>query len=198
MIREYFNDQADSWDSHASERNPHKLEQMANRLDLKQGSTVLDVGTGTGVFLPYIIRMVGVIGHVIAIDIAEKMLLQAQKKNLKGKISFLCADVENIPLRSETCDAVVCYSSFPHFQDKLNALREISYVLKTGGSVFICHTSGRNEINRIHMNVPVLHHDLLPDSTDMARLLETAGFSEIGVEDGEESYFAFGRKPFSG
>lgn len=198
MIREYFNDQADSWDSHASERNPDKLEQMANRLDLKPGSTVLDLGTGTGVFLPYLLKKVGSKGQVIGLDVAEKMLLQAKLKDFKGKIHFVCADVDSIPLRAGVCDAAVCYSSFPHFQDKIKALREIHHVLKKGANIFICHTSGRNTINRIHASVPLLHCDLLPDGTDMARLLETAGFSEIGVEDGEESYFAFGRRPSSG
>lgn len=197
MIRNYFNEKAATWDSYASERNTDKLYQMVNRLDLKPGNTVLDIGTGTGVFLPYIVKMVGINGLVLAIDIAEKMLLQARNKGYNGKISFLCADVEEIPLRAEICDAVTCYSSIPHFQDKLKALIEIRRVLKRGGSVFICHTSGRNEINRIHMNISLLYHDLLPNSTDMTQLLETAGFIEIRVEDKDESYFACGRKTVS-
>ena len=195
MVRDYFNEKAESWDSYASEKNRSKLEKMIKRLDLNPGTTVLDVGTGTGVFLPYLIGKVGINGQVIAIDIAEKMLLQARNKGFSGKISFLCANIEYIPLKAETCDAVVCYSSFPHFQDKLKALTETSRVLKKSGSIFICHTSGRNEINRIHMNVPLLHHDRLPNSTDMTQLLKTAGFTGIKVEDEEESYLACGRRP---
>ncbi len=195
MVRDYFNDKAESWDSYASERNHSKLEKMIKRLELNPGNTVLDVGTGTGVFLPYLIGKVRTNGQVIALDIAEKMLLQARNKGFSGKISFLCANVEHIPLKSETCDAAVCYSSFPHFQNKVKSLREIQRVLKTDGRIFICHTSSRNHINQIHMNIPTLHCDTLPDHQEMQRLMQTAGFNDIQVEDEEESYFARGRKP---
>ncbi len=194
MVRDYFNKKAESWDSYASEKNRLKLEKMIKRLDLNPGNTVLDIGTGTGVFLPYLMGKVGINGRIIALDIAEKMLLQARNKGVSGKISFLCANVEHIPLKVETCDAAVCYSSFPHFQDKLKSLREIQRVLKKGGSIFICHTSGRNHINQIHMNIPLLHRDTLPDSQEMQRLMQTAGFGGIKVEDEEESYFARGDK----
>jgi len=196
MIRDYFNDKADGWDSYASERNASRLERMAKRLGLRPGMTVLDIGTGTGVFLPYILKIVGKKGQIIALDIADKMLLQAKRKGIAGNITFLCADVEDIPLQAETCDAVVCYSSFPHFQNKSKALREMKRVLRRDGSVFICHTSGRESINHIHKNVPLLHHDLLPDGNNMKKLLQKSGFIEIRVVDEADSYFACGKKPF--
>jgi ubiquinone/menaquinone biosynthesis C-methylase UbiE len=195
MIREYFNDKAEGWDSYASERNASKLEQMVKQLGLKPGMTVLDIGTGTGVFLPYILKKIGKKGQIIALDIADKMLLQVKRKGIAGKITLLCADVEDVPLQSETCDTVVCYSSFPHFHDKLKALREMERVLKKGGCVFICHTSGREAINRIHMDIPLLHHDLLPDSKIMKKLLQKSGFIGISVADDADSYFASGKKP---
>lgn len=194
MIRDYFNDKAGGWDSCASERDASKLERMAERLGLKLGMIVLDVGTGTGVFLPYLSKATGENGKVIALDVAEKMLRQARNKRIPGKIIFVCADVADIPLQTETCDIVVCYSSFPHFQDKSKALGEMKRVLKKGGGVFICHTSGRKSINRIHMGIPSLHHDLLPDSGTMKKLLQKSGFEGISVEDEANWYLASGRK----
>jgi demethylmenaquinone methyltransferase/2-methoxy-6-polyprenyl-1,4-benzoquinol methylase len=194
MIRDYFNEKAVTWDSYSLETDKSKLERMVKRLGLKPGMTVLDIGTGTGIFLPHLLKTIGKKGQVIALDIAEKMLLQAKEKGFVGKIAFLCADVMDIPLQAETCDAVVCYSSFPHFQNKPKALREMRRVLKKGGCVFICHTSGREAINRIHHTVPLLHHDLLPDGAAMKKLLHTEDFTEISVEDEAESYFAVGRK----
>ncbi len=194
MRRDYFHEKAVIWDSYASEKDASKLERMVKRLGLKPGMTVLDIGTGTGVFLPHLLKTIGRKGQVIALDIAEKMLLQAQEKGFAGEIAFLCADVTDIPLQAETCDVVVCYSSFPHFQNKPKVLREMRRVLKKGGCAFICHTSGREAINRIHQNIPLLHHDLLPDVTTMKKLLQTANFTRISVEDEADSYFAVGRK----
>lgn len=194
MTRAFFNEHADTWDKNSTEQDTSKLERMVKRLGLKHGMTVLDIGTGTGVFLPHLLKTIGRKGQVIALDIAEKMLLQAQEKGFAGEIAFLCADVTDIPLQAETCDVVVCYSSFPHFQNKPKALREMRRVLKKGGCAFICHTSGREAINRIHQNIPLLHHDLLPDVTTMKKLLQTANFTRISVEDEADSYFAVGRK----
>jgi ubiquinone/menaquinone biosynthesis C-methylase UbiE len=168
---------------------------MAARLKIESGATVLDIGTGTGVFLPYLLKKVGTGGRIIALDIAEKMLAKAQSKGFKGDIKYLCADVMKIPLDDEFCDAVVCYSSLPHFPDKPKAMQEMKRILKKGGRVFICHTSSREQINHIHRNIPVVQNDLLPDAIEMATLLSNAGFTEIQVEDSAESYLAYGRKP---
>jgi len=194
LIREYFNERAAVWDSSASETDTGKLERMAARLSLKSGMTVLDIGSGTGVFLPYLLRAVGERGRVIAIDIAVKMLQQARSKKCSGTVDFLCADAMNLPCQPETCDAAVCYSSFPHFHHKLQALEEIRRSLKKGGYMFICHTSSREKINRIHSGIPLLQHHLLPDRTEMELILKEAGFRHVLVEDGAGSYFAVGEK----
>jgi len=195
MIRDYFNEKAEDWDGYAAERDAGRLERMVEKLGLKSGMIILDIGTGTGIFLPYILKKIGYNGRVIALDIAQKMLLQAQRKGFKGEIDFLCADVENIPLQADTCDAVVCYSSFPHFQDKIRAFREMRRVLKKSGCVFICHTSGREAINNIHASIALLRHDLLPDENNMKALLRKTGFTGIICEDATDSYLARGRKP---
>jgi len=122
MLRTYFNEQADSWDENVAEKDAAKLEQMAGRLELKPGSMVLDVGTGTGVFIPYLFDSIGKKGRIVALDIAEEMLKKARTKRFDGNIDYLQADIGEIPLPDGTFDSVVCYSSFPHFQDKPGGL----------------------------------------------------------------------------
>lgn len=195
MIKEYFNGKAPVWDEQVAEKDSSKLESMANRLDIKSGDTVLDVGTGTGVFLPYLLKRVGGSGWVVAIDIAEEMLKIAASKLVNGNVDYLCADVGDIPSEDGLFDCVVCYSSFPHFQDKPGALAEVMRVLKTGGRLYICHTSSRQDINNVHRSIPVVKDDILPDADEMFKLLQDAGFTDIMVEDGEENYLAVGRKP---
>ena len=195
MIREYFNAKADTWDETIAEKDTAKLERMAKRLNLKPGSTVLDVGTGTGVFLPFLLDKLGRDGRIIALDVAEKMLTKAQAKGLNGNINYLCADVMDIPFDDGIFDTIVCYSSFPHFQDKPRAFAEMHRVIKNGGRVKICHTKSRAEINEIHRQNPVVSNDTIPDADEMRLMLSAAGFTEIRIDDNSDSYLASTRKP---
>ena len=195
MIRAYFNQRAAIWDETVAEKDISKLEQMAERLNIEPGSTVLDVGTGTGVFIPFLLRKIGRSGRIICLDIAEEMLTKAVAKGFNGNIDYLCADVTKIPLDDETFDFIVCYSSFPHFQNKSRALAEMNRVIKSGGSLFICHTSSRATINQIHRNIPAVQNDTIPDKDEMQIMLSMAGFTDISVDDTNESYLASARKP---
>ncbi len=194
MIRAHFNQKAARWDETSSERDVTRLERMAKRLDIKPGSIVLDVGTGTGVFSPFLLREIGEGGRIIALDFAEKMLGRARAKGFNGNIDYLCADVINIPLGNEIFDIIVCYSSFPHFQDKSRALAEMKRVIKSGGRLLICHTSTRASINEIHRQIPAVENDIIPDEVEMQEMLSMAGFIEIKIDD-SESYLASARKP---
>ena len=195
MIRAYFNQKADTWDETVAEKDTAKLERMAKRLNLRPASSVLDVGTGTGVFMPFLLSKIGKSGRVIAIDVADKMLLRARAKGFDGNIDYLCADVMDIPLGGDIFDAVVCYSSFPHFQDKPKALAEIYQVTRSGGSLAICHTKSRTEINEIHRQIAVVRHDTIPDAEEMKSMLSAAGFNEIRIDDSGGSYLASAVKP---
>jgi len=194
VTRTYFNQIAAGWDEINSEKDVTKLERMTKRLNINPGSTVLDVGTGTGVFTPFLLSEVGKEGYIIALDFAEKMLGRAKAKGLNGNIDYLCADVTNIPLDDEIFDSVVCYSSFPHFQDKPKALIEMNRVIKSGGKLLICHTSSREKINEIHRGIPVLQNDIIPDGSKMQTMLSQAGFTDISVDDNNESYLCIARK----
>jgi len=194
VIRAYFNQKAASWDETIAEKDTTKLEQMAQRLNIEPGSIVLDIGTGTGVFIPFLLRKIGKNGHMVALDVAEKMLEKAKAKGFNGNIGYLCADVTDIPLDDETFDSIVCYSSFPHFWDKPRALAEMNRVIKKGGRLLICHTSSRATINEIHRNIPAVQNDTIPDEDEMQRMLSMAGFTDIKIADESGSYLASARK----
>jgi ubiquinone/menaquinone biosynthesis C-methylase UbiE len=198
LSRDFFNENARGWDILRSEKDGKKMAALAACLGLQPGMMVLDVGSGTGVFLPYLMAAMRGKGYVIALDFAENMLRESQEKQSREAAGYLCGDVMALPLKSASCDIVVCYSSFPHFPDKLQALKEMMRVVKPRGNVFVCHTSGREQINAIHRKVNVLQHDLLPDAIEMQQLYQAAGFTEIAVQDKTDSYFAVGRKQAEG
>jgi ubiquinone/menaquinone biosynthesis C-methylase UbiE len=194
MSREYFNSRADVWDEELAEKDRAKLEQLAESLEIAAGSAILDVGTGTGVLLPFLLEKIGDTGWLVALDFAEEMLEKARAKNFKGNIDYINADIADVPLLDGIFDAVVCYSSFPHFRNKPKALREINRLLKNGGKLYICHTSGKDEINRIHRQVAVLAHHTIPEASVMCDLLSAAGFVNIDIVETADSYFTSARK----
>jgi ubiquinone/menaquinone biosynthesis C-methylase UbiE len=193
-LRTFFNEKAETWDISRSEKDTLKLGNMAGRLNLKPGAFVLDAGTGTGVLLPYILNKTGDKGRIIALDVAENMLKQAWNKSGNGNIHYIQADIMKIPLGDDLFDRVVCYSSFPHFNDKLMALTEIRRVMKPGGMLAICHTSSRAHINNVHSRHAAVKNDILPDATEMRSLLTEAGLNSIVIDDAADSYFAAAEK----
>jgi len=194
LIKAYFNEKAAIWDETIAENDVSKLKEMALLLDIKPGSVVLDVGTGTGIFVPFILNRIGRKGRLICLDLAEEMLKRAQAKSFEGNIEYICGDIVNSRLADQTFDAVICYSSFPHFQDKSKALSEINRVLKIGGKLFICHTSSKHVINEIHRQIPEVHNDLIPEEDEMRKLLSTARFTEIYIRDSNDKYLASAKK----
>jgi ubiquinone/menaquinone biosynthesis C-methylase UbiE len=194
MTRDYFNAKAAIWDKVIAEKDETRLQSMAERLSIELGSTVLDVGTGTGIFTPFLLNKIGLKGRLVCLDFAEEMLKKAQAKGFKGQIEYVCADIHDARFQDETFDAVVCYSSFPHFQDKPEALREILRLLKSGGKLFICHTSSRAAINDIHRHNTEVKNDFIPDESELRQMLSSAGFTDIDISDGADSYLASARK----
>lgn len=194
MTRTYFNGKAENWDEKIAEKDTSRLEDMAGRLDIKPGSKVLDVGTGTGIFVPFLLTRIGSKGRLVCLDFAEEMLQKARAKDFKGNIEYVCADIASTRFADETFDTVVCYSSFPHFRDKPEALKEIKRVLKRGGKLCICHTASRVSINQIHQQIPELSHDIIPVEKEMRQLLSSAGFTGITIVEGTNSYLASATK----
>jgi ubiquinone/menaquinone biosynthesis C-methylase UbiE len=190
VIRSYFNNKAEIWDENFEERDSTKLNGMLRQINIGAGSRVLDVGTGTGILIPYLIDKIGDKGRLVCLDSAEKMLEKARQKNFKGHIDYVCGDINSSGLVDESFDAVVCYSSFPHFHDKSRALKEIHRLLRNGHSLYICHTSSRSSINKIHRQVPELAGDLIPPKTKMLHLLLSSGFEKIEIREETGSYFA--------
>lgn len=194
MSREFFNSRAATWDEKVAEKDVRKLNDMAARLDISPGDSVLDVGTGTGVFVPFLLKKIGREGNLVCLDYSEAMLKIARAKGFKGNIRYLCAEIENNQLDDESFDAVVCYSVFPHFVNKPKALKEINRLLKKGGRLYICHTSSRQAINDIHRGTPEVCDHVFPENDATRRMLIETGFEDVIISDGKEDYLASARK----
>jgi ubiquinone/menaquinone biosynthesis C-methylase UbiE len=194
ISRKFFNEQAEDWDKTSRNNDPVKLRAMAGRLIFPSQAWVLDVGTGTGVFLPYLKERVNHQSRIISMDFAFNILRIAQTKNKCNSIDYICAEIETLHLPPDCFDAAICYSTFPHFHDKHRALSNIYGLLKRGGWLYIYHTASRETINNIHLNIPDFYDHLIPERQEMEQLLVQAGFSNIRIDEDDESYLVSGSK----
>lgn len=194
--RDFFNQAADGWDDLLTQDRVSRLKQIVNGLGINRGSAVLDVGSGNGVLLPILQQAMSGEGSIVTIDISEKMLQKARAKGSDHIVNHLQADACALPLITATFDFVICYSSFPHFNDKPAALRELYRVLKKGGLIAISHTASREEINELHRNIGgVVKDHIIPQEKDLRQMLQQAGFVAVEIRDRRDSYLATARKP---
>jgi len=195
QLQEYFDQLAPTWDK---ELNPDRLERLGNivkELGIEPGYHVLDIGSGTGVLLPFLVAEVGDEGKIVAMDFSAEMLCQAKAKNFPPIVGFAQADVLAIPLADSSVDMAMCNSAFPHFSDKVRALKEIARVLRNNGRLVICHTMSRKMINQLHQSIGgAVANDLLPDEFRLKRLIKQAGLKVTHFEDGPERYLVIAEK----
>ena len=191
---EFFNSRASTWDERC--RYDHaKIKEILDMLPIRKGDDILDVGTGTGILIPFLLERIGGKGSIIAVDMAEKMIEIAKKKFCHENVFFIADNVFTAGLHEEIFDLIICYSVFPHFDDQAIAVKLLARHLKTGGTIAICHSRGRDEINRKHENASrAVAHDHLPPATVVEEYLEAAG-CEIGtLVDTKNLYVLTGRK----
>lgn len=191
--RQFFDDCAHGW----VDRNysPEKLQQirvLLGSLPLSKGMTVVDVGCGQGVLLPFLRDCVGDEGRIVALDCSPPMLNYAAQRD--ALVWPLLARAESIPLLDDYADALICFSAFPHISDKEAAAREFYRVLKPGGHVFVLHIDGREKLNHLHDQHHAVQGDYLPCPHGMRQIFAAAGFGDMQVEDAPDHYYFFSQK----
>ncbi|MDR2433328.1 MAG: class I SAM-dependent methyltransferase [Treponema sp.] len=190
--RDFFNSMADSWD----EKNRYetdKIELMLNLLYIKNGDTVLDVGTGTGVLLPLLLRKTGG-EYITAIDVAEKMIEKAKQKFPDTGTRFAAADVMEYPFDNDSFDHIICYSVFPHIQEKSAAIARFAAALKPGGLLSVLHSAAKEKINGVHVHSHEINSDYLLPAGEYIPLLRKNSLREEIIIDNAEMFMLCARR----
>ncbi len=103
---------------------------------MKEGDTVVDLGSGAGNDAFVARRIVGEKGKVIGVDFSEAMLQKArtnaEKLNLNN-IEFRLGDIDNLPIGSNRADVILSNCVLNLVPDKVKVFSEIYRVLKAGG-----------------------------------------------------------------
>ena len=194
----YFNKIAENWDEKfCTPELIAFLKRLVPNFGLKLGQKILDVGTGTGVLIPLLCKAVGTTGSITAIDYAENMVKACRSKYSHIRnVAIKLQDVEELDIPSESFDAITCLGLFPHLEDKAKALNNMYRALKPGGKLIIAHALSSNELRDHHSSAsPVVIHDVLPERSEMRRLLKSARFVDIHIKDESGCYLCLSIKP---
>jgi ubiquinone/menaquinone biosynthesis C-methylase UbiE len=193
--REFFDKHAVSWDGQHNQEVASQIEGLVQRFDLKEGRTVLDVGCGTGVLLPHLLKKVKEKGSLFALDFSWNMILKAKRSKAKTGTYFINGSVEALPIKDQTIDYVTCLDTFAHITDQKKAIGEMSRALKKGGQLFIAHTLGKKELAEYHRQAGAeVEHDTLPEDGKIREMMKNAGLKEIQIIDQPDLYLASGKK----
>lgn len=187
--REFFDRLAPEWDANEIMSTPERIGKVLDFIDIKPGEAVLDLGTGTGVLLPYIAQKVGEKGRITAIDYSEGMLSRAKEKfsGLVPLPEFLNMDFETDTIEGEF-NHIILYCVYPHLHTPVETLKWLQKVnLAPGGDITIAFPSGPDFINNIHRDRHSESDCLLP-AGKLAEFLASQGLDAEALSDSDDCY----------
>jgi arsenite methyltransferase len=104
--------------------------------ELREGETVLDLGSGGGIDVLLSARRVGATGRAIGVDMTDEMLALARRNAAEAgadNVEFRKGTIEALPLDDATVDVVISNCVINLASDKAAVFREIARVLRPGG-----------------------------------------------------------------
>ncbi|MCH7960149.1 MAG: arsenite methyltransferase [Candidatus Hydrogenedentes bacterium] len=107
---------------------------------IREGDTVVDLGSGGGIDCFLAAKQVGESGNVIGIDMTPEMLERARANAEKGgytNVEFRLGEIEALPVADATVDLVISNCVINLSPEKDRVFREIFRVLKPGGQFFV-------------------------------------------------------------
>jgi SAM-dependent methyltransferase len=176
-------------------------------IDLHDGDTVLDLGSGGGIDVLLSARRVGPTGRVYGLDMTDEMLALARENQTKAgvvNVEFLKGEIERIPLPDDAVDVIIsnCVINLSTRKDRVFA--EAFRVLRPGGrfavsDIVVLGADLPSEVRRDMDSWTGCVAGALRDS-DYRSQLAAAGFTGISVEpwrlhDGFASAFIRATKP---
>lgn len=155
---------------------------------LKEGETVLDLGSGGGIDVLLSAKRVGPTGKAYGLDMTDEMLNLArenQKRSGIENVEFLKGEIESIPLPDNSVDVVIsnCVINLSANKDKV--LQEAFRVLKPGGRFAVSDVVTRGEMppeirEKILLWVGCIAGAL--EESDYRAKLTAAGFTGVELE----------------
>lgn len=188
MTVNFFDRIANEWDS----RNiidGKKLKLVLDKTTVKKGNNILDVGTGTGILIPYLQKRIGSTGQITAVDSSDNMLKIAKMKYCNKNITYLNEDIETISI-STRYDSIILFNMFPHLNNKTETIKKLSSKnLNDNGKLIIFHSLSRLAINNIHREAGVeVKEDKLIPVEKQSKLFKNSNINVLESYENDEFY----------
>ena len=164
---------------------------LAERLSLKPGMNVLDVGCGVGGPMGNLARhsgasFVGINNNAYQIERAK-----LHTRDVQSLCRFVHGDYMQIPDEDDRYDAAFAIESMPHAPDKMAAFREVLRVLRPGACFAgyeWCLTEKFEPANADHLRIKndIMVGNGLPDiasTSEVSAALQAAGFELLEARD---------------
>lgn len=191
---EYFNSIAENWDNICN-HDKNKINTILSLLNIKKGDNILDVGTGTGILIPYLYALTGSTGKITAIDFSENMINLAKARYDFNNVNFIHGDVLDTDFTFDYFDHIICFSVFPHFEDKQAAITVLNRFIKSEGCITICHSQSRDAINNLHKNKNLsVSNDNLPKLSLIKTYFKNVKMETIFEVDNDDIFVITAKK----
>ncbi|MBX5326257.1 MAG: arsenite methyltransferase [Candidatus Bathyarchaeia archaeon] len=156
---------------------------------LKEGETVLDLGSGAGFDCFLAANKVGAKGKVIGVDMTAEMIDKARENARKGEyenVEFRLGEIENLPVADSTVDVVISNCVINLSTNKPQVFREAFRVLKPNGRLMISDIILLKELpDAVKKNVEA-YVDCLSGAIkkdEYLRIIRAAGFRKIKIHE---------------
>ncbi|MDP9342264.1 MAG: arsenite methyltransferase [Actinomycetota bacterium] len=153
--------------------------------ELREGETVLDLGSGGGIDVLLSARRVGPTGKVYGLDMTEEMLaLALRNKEEAGatNVEFLRGYIEDIPLPAATVDVVISNCVINLSADKGRVFAEMARVLRPGGRVGVSDIVAEDDLTPDRRAERGSHVGCIAGALSFREYeqgLRTAGFEDV-------------------
>lgn len=155
---------------------------------IREGDTVVDLGSGAGNDCFVARALTGADGRVIGIDMTEAMIEKAKANAAKlgfGNVEFRLGEIEKIPMTSNRADVVLSNCVLNLVPDKQKAFTEMFRILKPGGHFSISDVVLNGELPEGIRKAGEMYAGCVSGAIpkeDYLGMLAASGFSNIRIE----------------
>jgi ubiquinone/menaquinone biosynthesis C-methylase UbiE len=159
---------------------------------IKEGDTVIDLGSGAGNDVFVARAITGDKGKVLGIDFTEEMIAKARLNNDKlgfNNVEFRFGDIENLPVTDNHADVIISNCVLNLVPDKNKAFKEIYRVLKPGGHFSVSDIVVTGELPQKIRNAAAVYAGCIGGAVkkdEYIDLIKQSGFSNVTVQKEKE------------